>query len=127
MSLSKMAQPLLRSKRFLYTSPKIENKYHEYIQFAISGTNCLLIVSILGCIEQYKEKMKLIDECNSKMNSIIFHCLNKRHILSDIKSLPDSVYENITYDNNVTEYSKNIENNNKIPTIPMFIHDDNDT
>ena len=127
MFVHKIARPLWFSRRSLYTTSKIKNKYHEYVQFAISGTNCLLIVSILGFIEQYKEKMKLIDDCNYKLNSIFYNCVNGKNVLKDVRKLPSNVFENITYDNNIREYSKNIENNNKIPPIPVFIHDDNDT
>ena len=126
---SKIVQPLLRSKRFLYTSPQVENKYHEYVQFAISGTNCLLIVSILGFIEQYKEKMKLIDDCNSKLNSIIFHCVNHQNISNPTKLL-NNLNDNPLHDNNKQKQIVNTINtikNNKFPTIPIFIHDDNDT
>ena len=114
MFMRRIMKPFMHSRRTLYTSPKIENKYYEYTQFAISGTNCLLIVSILGYLEQYKEKMKLIDECNDKINSIYFHCISLEKVVKDIE-------------NNSNFSVKNIEHNSKIPPIPMFIHDDNDS
>ena len=69
-----LKKPIIQS-RSLYTMPKISNKQNEYIQFAISGTNCLLVVSILGFYEQYNEKMKIVDSCNTKLSFIISNCL----------------------------------------------------
>ena len=117
-----MMRPIMHSRRSLYTSPKIDNKYHEYIQFAISGTNCLLIVSILGFLEQYKEKVRLMDECTEKLHSIYFHCMTLERIIRDIEQKPNIVLKN------KSNFSVNaLENSSKIPPIPMFIHDDNDT
>tara|TARA_B100001057_G_scaffold390173_1_gene398089 strand:+ start:379 stop:762 length:384 start_codon:yes stop_codon:yes gene_type:complete len=127
MFVHKIARPLWLSRRTLYTTSKIENKYHEYVQFAISGTNCLLIVSILGFIEQYKEKMRLIDDCNDKINSLLSYCINEKNILNDGKNLSSEVYNNIADNNVFPIHTADIENNNKIPPIPMFIHDDNDS
>ena len=70
-----LKKPIVQS-RCLYTMPKITNKHNEYIQFAISGTNCLLVVSILGYYEQYNEKMKIIDSCNTKLSFIISNCIS---------------------------------------------------
>ena len=67
-------KPLFQSKRTLYTIPEYSSRYNEYVQFAISGTNCLLIVSILGCMEQYNEKMKIINECNNSLKVLIKEC-----------------------------------------------------
>ena len=123
MFMRRIMKPFMHSRRTLYTTPKIDNKYHEYTQFAISGTNCLLIVSILGYLEQYKEKIKLIDECNEKINSIYFHCMSVDRVIKDIEQKP-----NIPHVENNSNFSVNtIENSSKIPPIPMFIHDDNDT
>jgi len=123
MFMRRIMKPFMHSRRTLYTSPKIDNKYHEYTQFAISGTNCLLIVSILGFLEQYKEKIKLIDECNQKINSIYFHCMSVDRVIKDIEQKPNIPH----FENNSNFSVKNIEHNSKIPPIPMFIHDDNDT
>ena len=123
MFMRRIMKPFMHSRRTLYTSPKIDNKYHEYTQFAISGTNCLLIVSILGFLEQYKEKIKLIDECNGKINSIYFHCITLEKVVKDIEQKPKIPQ----FENNSNFSVKNIEHNSKIPPIPMFIHDDNDS
>ena len=72
--MNRIIKPLYQSKRTLYTMPEISSKYNEYIQFAISGTNCLLIVSILGFMEQYNEKMKIINECNHSLQLLIKVC-----------------------------------------------------
>ncbi len=71
-------KPLFQSKRTLYTMPEFSSKYNEYIQFAISGTNCLLIVSILGCMEQYNEKMKIINQCNTSLLLLLKECNNNK-------------------------------------------------
>ncbi len=72
--MNRIIKPLYQSKRTLYTMPEISSKYNEYIQFAISGTNCLLIVSILGYMEQYNEKMKIINECNNSLQLLLKEC-----------------------------------------------------
>ena len=70
--------------------------------------------------------MKLIDECNHKINSLFAYCINGKNILNDGKNLSSEVYNNIV-DNNVFPINTADIENNKIPPIPMFIHDDNDT
>jgi hypothetical protein len=72
--MNRIIKPLFQPKRTLYTIPDFSSKYTEYIQFAISGTNCLLIVSILGFMEQYNEKMKIINECNNSLRLLLKEC-----------------------------------------------------
>ena len=76
MFIRKITGPLLHSRRTLYTTPEVHNTYHEYIQFAISGTNCLLIVSILGCMEQYKKNTELMKQCNARIDELFYHRKN---------------------------------------------------
>lgn len=84
-------KPLFQSKRTLYTMPEFSSKYNEYIQFAISGTNCLLIVSILGCMEQYNEKMKIINQCNTSLLLLLKECKNnKKQDYSLITNIDDN-------------------------------------
>ena len=74
--MRRIIEPLLKYKRYLYTMPNFSSRYNEYVQFAISGTNCLLIVSILGFMEQYNEKMKIINKCNDSLNLLLKECSN---------------------------------------------------
>ncbi len=74
--MRRIIEPLLKYKRYLYTMPDFSSRYNEYVQFAISGTNCLLIVSILGFMEQYNEKMKIINKCNDSLNLLLKECNN---------------------------------------------------
>jgi hypothetical protein len=66
----------MQPKRNLFTPPNFSSKYNEYLQFIISATNCLLVVSILGFFEQYNEKMKIIDQCNNNLIYLISTCNN---------------------------------------------------
>lgn len=75
-------RPSMQPKRTLYTPPNFSSKYNEYLQFIISGTNCLLIVSMLGFFEQYNEKMKIIDECNNNLVYLITNCNNNHKTIN---------------------------------------------
>lgn len=89
--MNRIIKPLYQSKRTLYTMPEISSKYNEYIQFAISGTNCLLIVSILGFMEQYNEKMKIMHHCNESLQILLKDCnKNKKPQNSLIINIDDN-------------------------------------
>ena len=77
MLFNKLARPIFYARRSLYTPPKITDKYQEYTQFVVTGTNCLLVVSMLGFLEQYNEKIKIIDECNRNLNALLANCVSK--------------------------------------------------
>ena len=77
--MRRIIEPLFKYKRYLYTMPDFSSRYNEYVQFAISGTNCLLIVSILGFMEQYNEKIKIINKCNNSLNLLLNECNNNNN------------------------------------------------
>ena len=60
---------------------------HDWFNFITSCVNCSIIFSILWGFEQYKEKIKLIEDTNVKISEIVVaykllekKCITKRSI-----------------------------------------------
>lgn len=49
----------------------IESSSIEYVNFVISFANCIIVSSILWGFESYKEKVKLIEQTNVKIDELI--------------------------------------------------------
>ena len=43
----------------------------EWVNFILSATNCVIVSSILWGFESYKEKIKLIEDTNRKINDMM--------------------------------------------------------
>ena len=55
---------------------------HDFLNFFISSTNCIIVASILWGFESYHEKMKLLDDMDHKISDIViaYKLLEKRCI-----------------------------------------------
>ena len=62
--------------------PPSPNNHHDFLNFFISSTNCIIVASILWGFESYHEKIKILDDMDHKINDIViaYKLLEKRCI-----------------------------------------------
>lgn len=90
-----MIRSLVRPRQLLRTQPNLNihnsfsppepprpNNHHDFLNFFISSTNCIIVASILWGFESYHEKIKILDDMDHKINDIViaYKLLEKRCI-----------------------------------------------
>ena len=59
------------------------NLKNEYSNFIISGTNCILVISLLWGLEQNYQKNKIMIEHQIQLNEILIACIKYQKINLD--------------------------------------------
>tara|TARA_B100000963_G_C22622941_1_gene670854 strand:- start:1385 stop:1654 length:270 start_codon:yes stop_codon:yes gene_type:complete len=76
--LSRIYRPVKNCNRFRYLSYKPDHKNYppelDYLNFAVSCYNCVLVIAVLWGIESHNEKVKVLNESTMQLSDLFIEC-----------------------------------------------------
>jgi len=88
--LSRIYRPIKNFSRFRYLSYKPDHKNYppemDYLNFAVSCYNCVLVIAVLWGIESYNEKVKVLNESTMQLSDLFIEC---KRLLKNCKQIDE--------------------------------------